>query len=434
MNVNPPLAPSTVAPSHVEPSKSYEWKAVTLMALGMGLVGIDRFLIVPLMPVLMRDLKLDYQDLGHITGALALAWGLSALLTGNLSDRIGFKRVIVPAMIGFSLLAGLGGLATGVGSLIAIRAFMGVAEGAFTPASIIATMDASPPNRHGRNVGIQQMMPALLGLGLTPIVVTQLLKVMNWPWIFLLVAFPGLVVAFLAQRILRRPSPTEIAKHTTTHDTAQHRWYEVFRYRNVPLGIICMLCWLACQIVIAALFPNYLVDYLHLDMQQMGFILSSLGFGGAIGALVLPALSDRIGRKPVMLLSATGVFLSLWIFLRTGAAPVPLFVCLMVAMGCLYSLITLTVGPVAAEAVPVQLMSTASGMIIGIGEVFGGGVAPAYAGYLAKHFGIEHAVTMPLWTICAGAIAVIALEETAPARIFGKRGNEPVENGEHDVR
>src|ERR1700756_3269596 len=188
MNVIPPLSPSTVDASPIEPSKSYEWKAVTLMALGMGLVGIDRFLIVPLMPVLMRDLKLDYQDLGHITGALALAWGLSALLTGNLSDRIGFKRVIVPAMIGFSLLAGLGGLATGVGSLIAIRAFMGVAEGAFTPASIIATMDASPPGRHGRNVGIQQMMPALLGLGLTPIVVTQLLKVMNWPWIFLLVA------------------------------------------------------------------------------------------------------------------------------------------------------------------------------------------------------------------------------------------------------
>ncbi|MFP3550930.1 MFS transporter [Paraburkholderia sp. SIMBA_049] len=433
MNVIPPLSSSTVDASPIEPSKSYEWKAVTLMALGMGLVGIDRFLIVPLMPVLMRDLKLDYQDLGHITGALALAWGLSALLTGNLSDRIGFKRVIVPAMIGFSLLAGLGGLATGVGSLIAIRALMGVAEGAFTPASIIATMDASPPKRHGRNVGLQQMMPALFGLGLTPIVVTQLLKVMSWPWIFLLVALPGLFVAFLAQRILRRPSPADIAKHTATHDTAQHHWYEVFRYRNVPLGIICMLCWLACQIVIAALFPNYLVDYLRLDMQQMGFILSSLGFGGAIGAAVLPALSDRVGRKPVMLLSAAGVFLSLWIFLRTGAAPVQLFVCLMVAMGCLYSLITLTVGPVAAEAVPVQLMSTASGMIIGIGEIFGGGVAPAYAGYMAKHFGIEHAVTMPLWTIVAGAIAVAALKETAPVRTFDKHGKGLEENGGSDV-
>jgi len=420
MNVIPPSITTDVTSADAVQQKSYEWKAVTLMALGMGLVGIDRFLIVPLMPVLMRDLKLDYQDLGHITGALALAWGASALLSGNLSDRIGFKRVIVPAMIGFSLLAGLGGLATGVGSLIAIRAFMGIAEGAFTPASIIATIDASPPSRHGRNVGIQQMMPALLGLGLTPIVVTQLLKVMSWPWIFLLVAAPGFIVAFCAQRVLRRPSPTEIAAHTATHDSGSHRWYEVFRYRNVPVGIICMLCWLACQIVIAALFPSYLVDYLHLDLQQMGFVLSSLGFGGAIGALTLPALSDRIGRKPVMLLSTACVFISLWIFLRAGAAPLTLFVCLMVAMGCLYSLITLTVGPVAAEAVPARLMSTASGMIIGIGEVFGGGVAPAYAGYLAKHFGIEHAVTLPLWAISVGAIAILGLKETAPARLQRK--------------
>ena len=44
-----------------EPARptGYEWKAVALMSLGLGLVGIDRFLIVPLMPLLMRDLKLD---------------------------------------------------------------------------------------------------------------------------------------------------------------------------------------------------------------------------------------------------------------------------------------------------------------------------------------------------------------------------------------
>jgi MFS family permease len=85
-------------------------------------------------------------------------------------------------------------LQTGVGSLIVIRAAMGLAEGAFTPASIIATMDASPPRRHGLNVGIQQTMPALFGLGLAPIAVTQLLKVMDWPWIFLRSQCPGIVV------------------------------------------------------------------------------------------------------------------------------------------------------------------------------------------------------------------------------------------------
>jgi predicted MFS family arabinose efflux permease len=67
------------------------------MSLGLGLVGIDRFIIVPLMPVLMRDLHLDYQDLGHITGALAIAWGFASLLTATFPTGFGFRRVLVPA-------------------------------------------------------------------------------------------------------------------------------------------------------------------------------------------------------------------------------------------------------------------------------------------------------------------------------------------------
>jgi MFS family permease len=94
----------------------YEWKAVLLLSFGFGLVGIDRFMIMPLFPVMMKDLHLDYQDLGHITGALALAWGVSALFMGSLSDRVGRRRVIVPAPIVFSLLAGTSGLATGAGT------------------------------------------------------------------------------------------------------------------------------------------------------------------------------------------------------------------------------------------------------------------------------------------------------------------------------
>ena len=37
---------------------SYEWKAVTLLALGFGLVGLDRWLIAPLFPAIMKDLHL----------------------------------------------------------------------------------------------------------------------------------------------------------------------------------------------------------------------------------------------------------------------------------------------------------------------------------------------------------------------------------------
>jgi predicted MFS family arabinose efflux permease len=396
---------------------AYEWKAVTLLALGFGLVGIDRFMIMPLFPIMMTDLHLDYQDLGHITGALSVAWGFSAMFMGNLSDRIGHRKVIIPAIVMFSLLAGLSGLATGVGTLILIRAVMGFAEGAFTPASIVATLDASKPTRHGRNIGIQQMALPLFGLGLAPILVTQLLKFLPWHSIFAIVSIPGLIVAFLLWKVLRNTRASTAALHTMTHDVTEHRWSDVFRYRNIPLNILGMLCWLTCLVVLSALFPSYLVDYLHLSMQQMGYVLSAIGFGGTLGTLVMPALSDRLGRKPVMILSVIGAAVFLVLLTRTGPNPTMLFTYLMLTLLFVFSMITLTVGPLSAESVPAKLMSTASGLVVGVGEVFGGGVAPVIAGFVAKHFGIQYIMYLGFVALAVGLVVTLCLKETAPSRL-----------------
>ncbi|MCW3698928.1 MFS transporter [Burkholderia cenocepacia] len=395
---------------------SYEWKIVALLALGFGLVGVDRFMIMPLFPVMMRDLKLDYQDLGHITAALSVAWGVSALLTGNLSDRFGHRKVILPAMLAFSLLACASGLAWGVGSLMAIRAVMGFAEGAYTPSSITATLDASDPARHGRNVGIQQAALPLLGLGIAPILVTQLMRVVPWHWIFAMVALPGLVVCALTWKVLRDTSAERAAAHTGTADAGKHHWRDVLRYRNVPLCFVGMLCWLTCLIVLSALLPNYLTDYLHLGLQQMGFVLSATGIGGTLGGIAMPALSDRIGRRPVMVMSVLGAFVSLWWLSRTGADPVALFAGLLATIFFVFAMITLTVGPISAEAVPARLMTTASGLVIGVGEIFGGGIAPSVAGYVAKHFGIQYIMQLGMGALVLGLFVALALKETAPAR------------------
>ncbi|RQZ17197.1 MFS transporter [Burkholderia sp. Bp9031] len=396
---------------------SYEWKIVALLALGFGLVGVDRFMIMPLFPLMMRDLKLDYQDLGHITAALSVAWGVSALLTGNLSDRFGHRKVIIPAMLAFSLLACASGLAWGVGSLIAIRAVMGFAEGAYTPSSITATLDASDPARHGRNVGIQQAALPLFGLGIAPIIVTQLIRVVPWHWIFAMVAVPGLVVCGLTWKVLRDTSAERAAAHTGTADAGPHRWRDVLRYRNVPLCFVGMLCWLTCLIVLSALLPNYLTDYLHLDLQQMGFVLSATGIGGTLGGIAMPSLSDRIGRRPVMVLSVLGAFVSLWSFSRTGADPVALFARLLATIFFVFAMITLTVGPISAEAVPANLMTTASGLVIGVGEIFGGGIAPSVAGYVAQHFGIQYIMQLGMSALAIGLVVAISLKETAPVRL-----------------
>ena len=112
---------------------SYEWKAVTLLGLGFGLVGLDRWIIAPLFPFMLGDLGLDLADQGNIIGVLGLAWGSFAIFSGRLADAIGHRRILVPSIILFSLASGFSGMATGFASLLAVRLFMGIMEGSVLP-------------------------------------------------------------------------------------------------------------------------------------------------------------------------------------------------------------------------------------------------------------------------------------------------------------
>jgi predicted MFS family arabinose efflux permease len=396
---------------------NYEWKAVLLLACGFALVGVDRFMIMPLFPVMMKDLNLNYQDLGHITGALAVTWGISAIFMGNLSDRVGHRKVIIPALIIFSLLAGLSGLAAGAISLMFIRGLMGFAEGAYTPASIVATLEASKPSRHGLNIGFQQTAFPLFGLGVAPILVTQLLGVVEWHWIFAMVSLPGLVVAYLMYKVLRDTKPSVAASHTSVADTSDHKWSDVLRYHNIPRNILTMLCWLTCLIVLSALFPSYLMDYLHLNVTQMGFVLSAIGFGGMFGTFLMPTLSDRIGRKPVVVIASFGAVISMVFLMTIGPDPIMLFTMLMATLFFVFGLIAMTTGPLSVEAVPAKLMSSASGLVIGIGELFGGGIAPVIAGTVAQNYGIQYVMHLALGALVLGCIITLTLRETAPNRV-----------------
>ena len=42
-------------------------------------------------------------------------------------------------------------------------------------------------------------------------------------------------------------------------------------------------------------------------------------------------------------------------------------------------------GPIATEAAPAGLISSAIGIVVGAGEIFGGGAAPSIAGWVAQH-------------------------------------------------
>jgi MFS family permease len=409
---------------------SYEWKAVTLLGLGFGLVGLDRWIIAPLFPCMAATgvapgcgapgLGLDYQAIGNLVGILGLVWGVFAAITGRLSDAVGHRKVLIPAILLFSLMSGFSGMAATLTSLVAIRGLMGLMEGSYCPTSFTATAAAAHPSRRGFLQGLQQSGFALFGFGLGPIIATQLLGVVSWRMVFWVVAIPGFIVGLLLYFVLREPKDTQggAAVGAVAHAGGGGAAYsQVLKSSNIVLCMIALMCAMACIFVLGGMLPSYLIDYLKLTPTQMGFVTSALGFGGFVGQFGVPGISDKLGRRLTAVLAFIGAAVSVWFFMGMAANPNALFAMLFVISFFSLGNVALITGPIATESAPAGLISSAIGIVVATGEIFGGGIAPSIGGAIAQSKGIENILWMPLVGVALGAVVSVFLKETAPAKV-----------------
>ncbi|RFC82284.1 MFS transporter [Acinetobacter sichuanensis] len=413
---------------------SYEWKIVLLLTLGFGLVGLDRWIIAPLLPSIMKDLSLNYQDVGLIFGALGITWGIFSIFSGHLSDKIGHRKILLISLVIFSLASGFSGAAMGLTSLILIRALMGISEGAFCPTSFAATAVAAKPSRRGTLQGLQQSGFALFGLGLGPIIATQLMLFLpSWREVFWVVAIPGFVLVIFLFFILREPEQTQGGKLLITEkkETKQEKvnWSVILKTRNILLSMIGLFCTMSCVFVISAMVPLYLENYLKLNIQQMGFVVSAIGFGGFLGQFLVPAFSDWFGRRLSAVLSFLGSTIFIVLFANSAASISSLFILLFALSFFSLGLIALLSGPIAAESAPAGLVASSIGLVVGAGEIFGGGIAPVLSGLVAEHYGIQNIFYLSLVGTVVGMIVSLFIRETAPRKIgtLHKEKNESTE-------
>jgi predicted MFS family arabinose efflux permease len=363
----------------------------------------------------MRDLQISPAMINILIAILGVTWGVAAVAMGGLSDRIGRRKVMLPALLIFSLASGLSGLAGGFTSLLLIRGIMGVSEGAFCPVSFAATAEASRPSRIGFNQGLQQSMFALFGLGFGPILATWLLAFTSWRGVFAIVGLPGIVLTILLWMVIREPDQRRQAIGRTAPPTSIR---EVIKVRNIRLAMVGLLCAMCGIFVISANIPIYLAEYLKLPPMEVGLVTSAIGFGGFVGLWMLPALSDIFGRRVMAVLGFSGGAAFVYLFIALGAQPTYLFAALFGATAFSFGVLSLLTGPVAAESAPDGMLSTASGVIIGVGEIFGGGMALLLAGYIIGTFGIQYMLYLALGGLMLGAVLMCGLNETAPRRRY----------------
>jgi MFS family permease len=395
---------------------SYEWKTVALLGVGFGLVGLDRWIIASLFPAMALDLGLPEGEIGRLAGILGILWGVFAIFSGRLSDAIGHRKVLIPAIILFSLMSGFSGMVQSLVALVWVRAIMGAMEGTYCPTSFTAVAAASRPTRRGFNQGLQQSGFALMGFALGPIIATQLLTVVpSWRYVFWICAIPGFVVGLLLYFHLREPKNTQ-GGALIGATQASGSWVEVLKTPNILVCMVALLCAMACVFVLGAMVPIYLTNALQLGPTDVGIVASALGFGGFFGQFGWPGLSDRFGRKPLAILGFVGATLSVWWFANTGAVVLPLFVALFVCSFFCLGNVALITGPIATESAPRGLVSSAIGVVVGAGEIFGGGVAPIIAGGVTDRYGLPSALNVALIGVALGIFVCLFLRETAPSK------------------
>ena len=282
-----------------------------LLALAVALQMTGFGVIMPIFARRFGEFDSGVGSLGLMMMSFALAQLLSAPLMGTLADRIGRRPIILLGLAAF--------VAQNVGFLLvdSTPAFIAVraAGGAFTagigPAVMGVVGDIVPEDSRGRWVGI---MMGSFGAGLifgpvlggvlydgwgfeTPFVVSASLAA------FALIAALVLVPETRTREIRRREALRQ--RRASTLAPAESRQGSLLASLPRPLYLFATLLILDFIVVFAFTFVEpqmvfYFYDDLGWSTVRFGVVVSAYGVAMVAGQTVLSGVSDRIGRKPVI--------------------------------------------------------------------------------------------------------------------------------------
>jgi MFS family permease len=309
---------------------------------------------------------------------------------------------------------------------------MGLAEGPILPIAQSLVVLESSPERRGFNMGVMQNLGSnLIGSFFGPVVLTALAEYFSWRGAFFVAAVPGLICAALVWLFVREPArdavvavaavepgaPPDRARPTSAAATL----VQAMGYRNMWICILLSIVMVPWMILGWTFLPTIYGSLRHLSHRETSYLVGALGISAAVFAFIVPGLSDRLGRKPVMIVFMfIGIFYPLAALYYQGSS---WMLAALVFLGWSASgTFPLFMATIPSETIPSRYVATTLGLVMGLGELIGGGLVPWLAGRAADHYN-NLAVTM--W-IASGLAAVATLltfflVETAPVKVAAMR-------------
>ncbi|MFF2299690.1 MFS transporter [Arthrobacter sp. NPDC058127] len=244
---------------------------------------------------------------------------IGAWIFGRIGDRIGRRPTLIIVLLlmtaATTLIGVLPNYATlGIAApllLTLVRILQGLSAGGEFGGAVSLMTEFAPTGKRGFYGSWQSFTVALGLLGgagvtalLSSVMSAQDLAAWGWRVPFLLALPLGLTALYLRLKLEETPNfrRTHTAGHTPTPVAARPSKAETAK--AILLGIGRLMGWSAAGYTFLVVLPTYLQTSLHATFQAaiIATVLSNAGFAAAI----IPAgiLSDRWGRRPVMLTGA----------------------------------------------------------------------------------------------------------------------------------
>ena len=181
------------------------WRSLAVVLSAAFMVGLDFFVINVAIPSIKADIGASFAQIQFIIASYGLTYGVLLISGGRLGDIYGRKRMFLYGLAGFIVTSVFCGLAPGARTLIAARAFQGIAGALLFP-QVLSIMQVTFPGKErafafglfGTVIGTASFSGNVLG-GL--LVYANILG-LNWRPIFLINLPIGLITLWAAVLIV----------------------------------------------------------------------------------------------------------------------------------------------------------------------------------------------------------------------------------------
>jgi MFS family permease len=270
------------------------------LALCMALQMTGFVMILPLFARRFESFGAGVEALGMSALAYALTSTIAAPFMGMLADRFGRRPIILLALATYVLAFSGYLFTTSTLPFILLRGLAGVFTAGLVPAMISIVGDLASEHRRARWIGIVNG-GASVGWIIGPLCGGLLYDRFGY-----VVPFAASIVLELAALLLAVflvPETQTALRHPGSPRT---QWMVEFQAMvSLPGFFLLMLISFGVMFAWAFIEPQlmfYVYDDLAWTSSRLGLVMSTYGLACMFGEFALASLSDRLGRKPVLVL------------------------------------------------------------------------------------------------------------------------------------